>query len=199
MKSLPILPICFVWCFLFRVLRVGGTLVLLLSPQLSCLLKKLLEENHTESSSKHESKPQAGPHSCPHPPSFSARRDTLQINQEIHSSPCKETSRQSALRTFQSSLEHQETFRVSLGLIDGIIHKFVKINTWRGSVQLDFKVYVYNSWFIICLNTTFRCSCCLFSCFPLSFNTGVIFLCIQAFFSVLELGYINCKKQNVSF
>lgn len=182
MKSLPILPICFVWCFLFRVLRVGGTLVLLLSPQLSCLLKKLLEENHTESSSKHESKPQAGPHSCPHPPSFSARRDTLQINQEIHSSPCKETSRQSALRTFQSSLEHQETFRVSLGLIDGIIHKFVKINTWRGSVQLDLKVFIYNSWFIICLNTTFRCSCCLFSGFPLSFITGAIFLCIQAFF-----------------
>lgn len=129
MKLLPILPTCFVLCVLFRVLCVGGTLVLLLSPQLSCLLKKLLEENHTDSSSKHEPKPQAGPSRCPHPPSLSARRDTLQMNQEIHSSATKETGCQTALHTFQCSLKHQETFRVSLGLIDGIIHKYVKINT----------------------------------------------------------------------
>lgn len=135
------ITICFVWCFLFRVLCVGGTLVLLLSPQLSCLLKKLLEENHTESSSKHESKPQAGHHSYPDPPSLSARRDTLQINQDIHSSSTKETGRQSALRTFQSSLKHQETFRVSLGLIDGIIHKYVKMNIWLVSVELDSFTY----------------------------------------------------------
>lgn len=107
----------------------GGTLVLLLSPQLSCLLKKLLEENHTELSPKHESKPQAGAHGRPHPPSFSARRDTLQIIEEDHSSPTKKTDRHTALCTFQSSLKLQETFRVSLGLIDGIIHKYVKINT----------------------------------------------------------------------
>lgn len=129
-KLLPILPICFVWRFLFRVLCVGGTLVLLLSPQLSCLLKKLLEENHIESSSKHESEPRAGPHSCPPPPPVSARRDTLQMNEEIHSSATKGAGHRAALPTFQFSLKLQETFRVSLGLIDGIIHKYVKINTW---------------------------------------------------------------------
>lgn len=183
MKLLPILPIYFVWCFLFRVLCVGGTLVLLLSPQLSCILKKLLEENHTESSAKHESKP----HSCLHPPSLSARKDTLQINHEIHSSPTKETGRQPALCTFQSSLKPQETFRVSLGLIDGIIHKYVKMNTWWGTVELDFKVFGYNSWLIIHWNITFRCSS-LFSSFSLSFTTGAFFLCILAFFcSVVRL------------
>lgn len=129
MKKLSILPICFVWCFLFRVICVGGTLVLLLSPQLSCLLKKLLEHSHTEASSTHESKPQADPQSCPSLPPLSTGRDTLQIHQENLSSPTQERGIKSRLWTVQSCLKHQESFRVSLGLIDGIIHKYVKVNT----------------------------------------------------------------------
>lgn len=126
---LSILPICFVWCFPFRVICVGGTLVLLLSPQLSCLLKKLLEHSHTETSSSHESKPQAGPQSCPPIPLLSTGRDTLQIHQENLSSPTQERGIKSGLCTVQSCLKHQESFRVSLGLIDGIMHKYVKVNT----------------------------------------------------------------------
>ncbi|XP_011601405.1 THUMP domain-containing protein 2 [Takifugu rubripes] len=108
-----------------RVLCVGGTLVLLLSPQLSCLLKKLLEKSHTETSSNNDSKSQAGLQSYP-PPPLPAGRVTLKIDQEIHSSPIQDLGRQTDLHTFHSSLKHQESFRVSLGLIDGIIHKYVK-------------------------------------------------------------------------
>ncbi|KAK5621568.1 hypothetical protein CRENBAI_000307 [Crenichthys baileyi] len=68
-----------------RVLCVGGTMVVLLSPQLSCLLKKLLSQTHS------------GPKG----------------NKEDES------------QTF-SSLRHQTTLRVSLGAIDGLIHKYIK-------------------------------------------------------------------------
>lgn len=138
-----------VWCFFFRVLCVGGTLVLLLSPQLSCLMKKLLEKSHTETSSNNDSKSQAGLQSCPPPPSLPAGRVTLKIDQEIHSSPIQDLGHQTDLHTFHSSLKHQESFRVSLGLIDGLIHKYVKTIMWWVSVESDFTVFCYNSWLIV--------------------------------------------------
>ncbi|XP_056292060.1 THUMP domain-containing protein 2 isoform X2 [Pseudoliparis swirei] len=73
-----------------RVLRVGGTLVLLLSPQLSCLLKALLNP------------------AVPGP------------------APGQEAELQREPPPPRRSLEHRETLRVSLGAIDGLIHKYVK-------------------------------------------------------------------------
>ncbi|KAM6922918.1 THUMP domain-containing protein 2 isoform 1-T2 [Lycodopsis pacificus] len=77
-----------------RVLRVGGTLVLLLSPQLSCLLKNLLAQKDSGPPPTQETEPQPGLQLGPPPP--------------------------------RCSLQHQETLRVSLGAIDGLIHKYVK-------------------------------------------------------------------------
>uniref|UniRef100_A0A665T535 THUMP domain-containing protein n=1 Tax=Echeneis naucrates TaxID=173247 RepID=A0A665T535_ECHNA len=74
-----------------RILRVGGTLVILLSPQLSCLLKKLLAQKDTDPTSFQKTTP----HNLPPP---------------------------------LSSLKHQANLRVSLGAIDGLIHKYVKID-----------------------------------------------------------------------
>ncbi|KAM7385322.1 hypothetical protein PAMP_001410 [Pampus punctatissimus] len=79
-----------------RVLCFGGTLVLLLSPQLSCLLKKLLAQKGTEPTSNQETELTELQHSPPHP---------------------------------LSSLKHQTTLRVSLGAIDGLIHKYIKTDT----------------------------------------------------------------------
>uniref|UniRef100_A0A1A7YYI5 THUMP domain containing 2 n=2 Tax=Iconisemion striatum TaxID=60296 RepID=A0A1A7YYI5_9TELE len=76
-----------------RILCVGGTLVVLLSPQLSSLMKKLLTQKHTDPTSNQEAKPPAG-----------------EQEREFH----------------LSSLKHQTSFRVSLGAIDGLIHKYVK-------------------------------------------------------------------------
>ena len=81
----------------FRVLCVGGTLVLLLSPQLSCQLKKLLAQKDTGPTSTQETDPQSGLEPSLPPP--------------------------------LSSLKHQATLRVSLGAIDGLIHKYVKTDT----------------------------------------------------------------------
>ncbi|KAM7408384.1 hypothetical protein PAMA_002212 [Pampus argenteus] len=80
-----------------RVLRFGGTLVLLLSPQLSCLLKKLLAQKGTEPTSNQETAP---------------------LTQLQHSPPHS-----------LSSLKHRTTLRVSLGAIDGLIHKYIKTDT----------------------------------------------------------------------
>ncbi|XP_068588003.1 THUMP domain-containing protein 2 [Cebidichthys violaceus] len=80
-----------------RVLRIGGTLVLLLTPQLSCLLKNLLAQKDSGPESNQETEPQSGLQLSPPPP--------------------------------RCSLLHQETLRVSLGAIDGLIHKYVKTDT----------------------------------------------------------------------
>lgn len=107
-----------------RVLCTGGSLVLLLSPQLSCLLKKLLTQKHTGSRSNQETKSQT--------PRSSTKLQTFQIPQGVKSSFTQETDLHSDLKhsmsTPLSSLKHQATLRVSLGAIDGLIHKYVKID-----------------------------------------------------------------------
>ncbi|XP_076017926.1 U6 snRNA (guanine-N(2))-methyltransferase THUMPD2 [Genypterus blacodes] len=75
-----------------RVLRVGGVLVLLLSPQLSFLLKKLQTPQGSVPAQDREPHAESG-HTPP--PPF-------------------------------CSLQHRATHRVSLGAIDGLIHKYVK-------------------------------------------------------------------------
>lgn len=114
-----------------RVLCTGGTMVLLLSPQLSCLLKKLLA--HKKTGSNQERKPQTGIEDCHSPPSLSSTKlQTFQIHQGVKSSFTQETDLHSELKhsvpTPLSSLKHQATLRVSLGAIDGLIHKYVKID-----------------------------------------------------------------------
>ncbi|XP_051815857.1 THUMP domain-containing protein 2 isoform X2 [Acanthochromis polyacanthus] len=91
------------------VLCVGGTLVLLLSPQLSFLLKKVL----TGPSSHQEAKPPPGTENSPSP-------SVCATKQQAKASP------QLSLLPRLSSLRHEATFRVSLGAIDGLIHKYVK-------------------------------------------------------------------------
>lgn len=108
-----------------RVLCVGGTLVLLLSPQLSCLLKKHLAQRDTETPTNQETKP--GTHDYPSPSSSPTR------HQGSNSPPTQKTGSQSGLQRslppLPLSLKHQATLRVSLGLIDGLIHKYVKMKT----------------------------------------------------------------------
>uniref|UniRef100_A0A3Q3R9G4 Ribosomal RNA large subunit methyltransferase K/L-like methyltransferase domain-containing protein n=1 Tax=Monopterus albus TaxID=43700 RepID=A0A3Q3R9G4_MONAL len=91
-----------------RVLSIGGTLVLLLSPQLSYLLKELLAQKHT------------GP--------TSNQGTNFQIHYGVQPSYTRETDElcHGPLPPL-SSLKHQATLRVSLGAIDGLIHKYVKI------------------------------------------------------------------------
>ncbi|KAM9344641.1 THUMP domain-containing protein 2 [Symphorus nematophorus] len=117
-----------------RVLHIGGTLVLLLSPQLSCQLKKLLAQKDTGPTSNQETKPQTGTQEdSPSPSLSSTKQQTFQIHQQNDSPPTQETGCQSGLHHGGppplSSLKHQATFRVSLGLIDGLIHKYVKMDT----------------------------------------------------------------------
>ncbi|KAM6997244.1 THUMP domain-containing protein 2 [Tautogolabrus adspersus] len=108
-----------------RVLRIGGYLVLLLSPQLSCLLKKLLAQKETSMTPYKETKPATTVQDCPSTSPSSTKQQTLQIHQDVNSTPTEETDPPLHL----SSLKHQATFRVSLGAIDGLIHKYVKIDT----------------------------------------------------------------------
>lgn len=109
-----------------RVLRIGGTLVLLLSPQLSCLLKKLLVQKETGPTFNQETKPQIGIQDSP---LSSTKQQTFQIHQGVKSPPTQETSSKSGLQYSLFSLKHLATHRVSLGMIDGLIHKYVKIDT----------------------------------------------------------------------
>ncbi|KAM4598871.1 THUMP domain-containing protein 2 [Fundulus diaphanus] len=95
-----------------RVLRVGGTLVVLLSPQLSCLLKKRLPQAH------------AGPKCNEAAESQTGIESGLVSSPEQQISQMQSSSSQETV-TF-SSLAHQTTLRVSLGAIDGLIHKYVK-------------------------------------------------------------------------
>ncbi|XP_047206989.1 THUMP domain-containing protein 2 [Girardinichthys multiradiatus] len=95
-----------------RVLCVGGTLVVLLSPQLSCLLKKLLSHTHSGPKGNKEDESQTGIKNC------------LVSSSEQQISQIQSSSSQEALTI--SSLRHQTTLRVSLGAIDGLIHKYIK-------------------------------------------------------------------------
>ncbi|XP_060896191.1 THUMP domain-containing protein 2 [Labrus mixtus] len=108
-----------------RVLRIDGYLVLLLSPQLSCLLKKLLSQKETSMTPYQETKPATRIQDCPATSPSSTKQQTPQIHQDVNSTPTEETDPPPHL----SSLKHQATFRVSLGAIDGLIHKYVKIDT----------------------------------------------------------------------
>ncbi|KAK5882730.1 hypothetical protein CesoFtcFv8_021285 [Champsocephalus esox] len=114
-----------------RVLCVGGTLVLLLSPQLSCVLKKLLAQKDTGPTSNQEAKP--GKQDCPPPSLSSTKQQTSQIQQGVQSPPTQETEAPSGLQHSPpaplSSLKHQATLRLSLGAIDGLLHKYVKMDT----------------------------------------------------------------------
>lgn len=96
---------------MFRVLCIGGTLVLLLSPQLSCLMKKFLSKKDTGAASDLETKPQTTSPS-------STQQQTQQTDPQ---SGLKDSTKPPL-----SSLKLQATVRVSLGLIDGLIHKYVK-------------------------------------------------------------------------
>ncbi|XP_077352325.1 U6 snRNA (guanine-N(2))-methyltransferase THUMPD2 isoform X2 [Festucalex cinctus] len=91
-----------------RVLRVGGNLVLLLSPQLSCLLKKILTQPQTGTQ---ESANQQGA-------------------QDVTSIPIQRNEPPMGLMTEPrpplSFLKHQTTLRLSLGTIDGLLHKYIK-------------------------------------------------------------------------
>ncbi|XP_040905038.1 THUMP domain-containing protein 2 isoform X2 [Toxotes jaculatrix] len=115
-----------------RVLCVGGTLVLLLSPQLSCLLKKVLAEKDTGPTSNQETKPQTGIQANQLPSPSSRKQQAFQIHSGLKSSPTQETDTQSGLQHSLPqplcSLKLQATLRVSLGAIDGLIHKYVKID-----------------------------------------------------------------------
>lgn len=95
---------------LLRVLCVGGTLVVLLTPQLSCHLKKLLSQQHFGVQCNEE--PQTG------------RKHCLVSSSEQQNPQVKPSSSQETLSF--SSLRHQTTYRVSLGAIDGLIHKYIK-------------------------------------------------------------------------
>ncbi|KAE8281042.1 THUMP domain-containing protein 2 [Larimichthys crocea] len=115
-----------------RVLCIGGTLVLLLSPQLSCLLKKLLAQKDAGPKSKQETEPQTETQDCPSPSLSSTKQQTFQIHHGGSSPPIQETDPPSGLQHSMppplSSLKHQTTLRVSLGLIDGLIHKYIKMD-----------------------------------------------------------------------
>ncbi|XP_030011191.1 THUMP domain-containing protein 2 isoform X2 [Sphaeramia orbicularis] len=111
-----------------RVLCVGGTLVLLLSPQLSSLLKKLQARDSIEPNSFQEMKPQTETQDCPSVVVSSTKQQTCKgHNIELSSTQGAEpqTGTHHSSRHF-SSLRHDTTLRVSLGTIDGLIHKYVK-------------------------------------------------------------------------
>lgn len=113
-----------------RILRVGGTLVLLLSPQLSCVLKRLLTQKETKPTSNQGAKPQTGIQDCRSPSLGSIQKQTFQTHQEVKSSPIQETDSHPGEKQSTPpplfSLKHQATLRVSLGAIDGLIHKYIK-------------------------------------------------------------------------
>lgn len=116
-----------------RVLCFGGTLVLLLSPQLSCLLKKLLAQKGAGPTSNQETEPQTGKQDSPFSPLSSSKQQTFQSFEGIKSSSTQEKDPQTGLQHSPSpplsSLKLQATLRVSLGAIDGLIHKYVKTDT----------------------------------------------------------------------
>lgn len=103
----------------FRILCPGGTLVVLLSPQLSCLLKKLLTQEPAEPALEQKAEPQAVAASC--------LSSSSPPDQKLHSQDRRPAAGlQQRQPPRRSSLKHQATFRVSLGAIDGLIQKYVK-------------------------------------------------------------------------
>uniref|UniRef100_A0AAQ4S000 THUMP domain containing 2 n=1 Tax=Gasterosteus aculeatus aculeatus TaxID=481459 RepID=A0AAQ4S000_GASAC len=114
-----------------RVLRVGGTLVLLLTPQLSCLLKKLLPQKDAGPTCNQEAEPATGKQRRPTPPASSTQQQTVPIPGGVKPPPTQETASglQYGPPPPRCSMEHQETLRVSLGAIDGLIHKYVKTDS----------------------------------------------------------------------
>ncbi|XP_077585883.1 U6 snRNA (guanine-N(2))-methyltransferase THUMPD2 [Stigmatopora nigra] len=94
-----------------RVLRVGGSLVLLLSPQLSCVLKRILTQKEP---AEPDQERQHGSHG-------------------ITSTPTQGTEPPVGLmcKTYPPlySLKHQTTLRLSLGTIDGLLHKYIKTDS----------------------------------------------------------------------
>ncbi|XP_060943543.1 THUMP domain-containing protein 2 [Limanda limanda] len=141
-----------------RVLRVGGALVLLLSPQLSFLLKKLLSpkdptppprskvcpcpplssteqrtvppEPGVQPSPPQERDTPPGSDVCPCPPLSSTEQRTVPPEPGVQPSPPQERDSPTGqqLPSPPSSLKHLTTLRVSLGAIDGLIHKYVKVD-----------------------------------------------------------------------
>ncbi|XP_061767267.1 THUMP domain-containing protein 2 isoform X1 [Nerophis ophidion] len=111
-----------------RVLRVGGTLALLLSPQLSCVLKKLLTlKNPGEPSSSHqELQPQPGRDDRPAVPS--KQEEASDTTATSTQGPEPQTGLQTGPPASLSSLRHQITLRLSLGAIDGLLHKYIKFS-----------------------------------------------------------------------
>ncbi|XP_004077271.1 THUMP domain-containing protein 2 isoform X1 [Oryzias latipes] len=102
-----------------RILCPGGTLVVLLSPQLSCLLKKLLTQEPAEPALEQKAEPQAVAASC--------LSSSSPPDQQLHSQDRRPAAGlQQRQPPRRSSLKHQATFRVSLGAIDGLIQKYVK-------------------------------------------------------------------------
>lgn len=113
----------FSFFFLPRILSVGGSLVLLLSPQLSCLLKRILAQRETGPVIGQETMELSGKQDCTSS-SLSAIKQQTALSQEDNTQTGPGSSSPPAL----SSLTHQSTHRISLGAIDGLIHKYVK--TW---------------------------------------------------------------------
>ncbi|KAM9364020.1 THUMP domain-containing protein 2 [Pholidichthys leucotaenia] len=104
-----------------RVLHTGGTLVLLLSPQLSGLLKKCLVEKSPAEASSQEEMPQTRKHNCSSP---GQENQTVPFQPGGKYLPTQETGQEHSVL---SSLKHQATFRISLGAIDGLIHQYIKV------------------------------------------------------------------------
>ncbi|KAM8859342.1 THUMP domain-containing protein 2 isoform 2-T2 [Spinachia spinachia] len=101
-----------------RVLCVGGTLVLLLTPQLSCLLKRLLAQKDAGATCNQEAEPPTGRQRRPSPLPSSTEQQTLPILGGVKAPPPP-----------RCSMKHQDTLRVSLGAIDGLILKYVKTDS----------------------------------------------------------------------
>ncbi|KAM9847457.1 THUMP domain-containing protein 2 [Aulostomus maculatus] len=114
-----------------RVLCIGGTLVLLLSPQLSCLLKKLLAQRGPGPPSNLET--QSETQDCPCSSSVPSKQQNVESvkGEKLSSTQDKgaQTGLQHSLPHPLSSLKHQVTLRLSLGAIDGLLHKYVKTDT----------------------------------------------------------------------
>ncbi|XP_061546528.1 THUMP domain-containing protein 2 isoform X2 [Phycodurus eques] len=94
-----------------RVLRVGGSLVLLLSPQLSFVLKKILARHDPGQSNQERRSGSQGV------------TPTLTQGTEPPTGPTTEPCPPLA------SLKHVATRRLTLGAIDGLVHKYIKTHT----------------------------------------------------------------------
>lgn len=119
-------------CEMARVLRVGGSLVLLLSPQLSCLVKKHLTKDNAKLDSSQERGPKTEKQDCP----SVAASFTKQLFSQgcangtgFTQEPEPESHCGQHCANAVSHLRHERSFRVSLGAIDGLIHKYVKSDT----------------------------------------------------------------------